>query len=155
MKLNTLLEDFRSELTLKQTTRFLYVLQDFLIEQYPNFNTKIIANDDPDDLPLAIEWAVGDFIIVIVVSAENNINLNEPGTTRFVIWFTIPGNYCKVTFNKNILFADEISFDIPTTLKHIFELDKTKLTVAEILEKVNDGSLESIKPYLYSRIKSK
>ena len=152
MKLNTLLEDFRSELTLKQTTRFLYVLQDFLIEQYSNFKTKIIANHDPDDLPLAIEWAVGDFTIVIAISVANNINLPS---TRIAIWFTIPGNYCNVTFNKKILFADEISFDIPTTLKHIFNSDKTKLTAAEILEKVNDGSLESIKPYLHSRIKSK
>ena len=96
--------------------------------------------------------AVGDFTIIILVSITSLCSINN---NEIRIWFTIPLYYCKVSFDKNILFADEISFDIPAVLNKIFDSDKTSLSPAKILAGVNDGSIESIRPYLLYRVKDK
>ena len=71
MKLDTLLED--NYPTLKQMMTFCMVLQDCLLTQYPNFETKII-NDHPvaSDWPIMLTWKVGDILFQIKYQVSFN-----------------------------------------------------------------------------------
>ena len=152
MKLDTLLED--NYPTLKQMMTFCMVLQDCLLTQYPNFETKII-NDHPvaSDWPIMLTWKVGDILFQISISTYVS-------PKQIVLYF-----FNKTTENTKIvrlpssdLTAEELDIDVPKQLADRFDRraleyynsrnSVTGITIYQLFQKINDGEIPSLKPFL-------
>ena len=136
MKINTLLEN--QQPTNKQIMRFLLVVQDFLLEQYPNFKTEISKQTEcTEDLPLSIKWYIADYIIEITGEATN---------TLLRVWFKSTDSvneYKSYLFPIDTLYtADEIYFDLKLFMNLLVRGSM------KILQNCHDGVIPSIKPYL-------
>ena len=157
MKLNTLLENL--EVTEKSTLRFMFVLQEFLMEKYPSFKATIVRNikdnssQSEDELSLAIKWQLLDVTLLVVPEVLSFSNV-------LVLWFNCADN--KPLWLKNIssidlplsdFRADELNFDIAKAMSTLFvgltgmPNTQKKIMVKLILMQANDGQITSIKEY--------
>ena len=149
MRLNTLLETL--EITEKSTLRFLFVLQEFLIEKYPAFKTSIVKNIKDDltqlqnELSLAIKWQLLDVPLLIVPEVLSSSNI-------LILWFkgeqSLVRSISHMELPLSAFRADELNFDIVEAMLALFSGKKSTDTMVKlILMQASNGEITSLKKY--------
>ena len=153
MRLNTLLETL--EITEKNSLRFLFVLQEFLIEKYPAFKTSIVKNikDDltqhGDELSLVIKWQLLEVPLLVVPEVLSSLNI-------LILWFKHEGeqswvrSISRIELPLSAFRADELNFDIVEAMLALFSGKKStdKITMVKlILMQASNGEITSLKKY--------
>ena len=142
MKFDKLLENSPS---LKEVTRFMYTLQDTLLEAYPNFKTKIIPIQHSLEMPLSILWKLADHTILVSTEKETLIN---PTNQKITLWFRNKGDITRIShvnLNFSAFTAEEIHFDLipPITKLSLFHSD----FIAKHLQLANDGKITKLQKF--------
>ena len=150
MKLSNILSE-SSKPSLKEMTRFLYVLQSFLIESYPNFKTKIVknvTNNNENEFPIVIEWTLTDATLYwcCYINRNNNLTiyLKNPDYPWLGSWKLGSISYINNDDTKNFFNADEIQFDIIELVKILLIGPNGTVSyfqTKQLLADANDGKI--------------
>ena len=137
MKLSTLLEN--TKLSDKEVKKLVWALQSFLIESYPNFQTKVIPWNRGDEFNLAINWIIKDISIIISMEIFKD---------KFTIWFRYNDFLSSTVLSDTMLKSEEIQFDIIDGLNSLWKYTYNTEERKNILDKIHDGIIPSIADYL-------
>ena len=137
MKLTNLLES--DEISIKATLRFCMVIQDFLLESYPNLKTEIVFIKEIRCLQRGVKWIVADKIFVFRIvlpdpgeaDAKVFLRLATKNLQELSLRSSIPLKDC------NFFQSDEISFNIPFWIALTLNDHSTVGYIEQWLKKVN------------------
>ena len=151
MKIINLLEDVAFE---KATNRFLFVFQDFLLEQYPEFKTKFTISNKVTygagikSIPKCIHWYVGRTIFIIDFTLWDNSFIEVCIST--VLY---NNKIIKVSSQLHVNFytIEELTFknfDIVSSINQLLQQNSNSPYAYALLKNVQQGKLDSLEQYL-------
>ena len=148
MKIINLLEDVAFS---KATNRFLFVFQDFLLDQYPEFKTKIVNNNlttkinskQVITLSKCIHWQVGNTLFMISFTIFDNNFIEVCVSTKH--------HYNKAFSQLHVNFytIEELAFenfDIVSSVNQLLSINSPY--AYGLLKDIMIGKIDSLEQYL-------